>query len=66
MPKSAMVSADAAAMIRMKPCTIGVSMGVIHGTDTKKKSTGKLKCRSHVFPPAKYRIDNVIAAAAPT
>src|SRR5438876_1873536 len=31
---------------------MGTSIGVTHGTATKKNATGKAKWRSHGFPPA--------------
>ena len=59
-PKSAIVSVAIPATIRMRPCTIGPSIGVTHGTATKINATGKAKCRTQGRPPICRKKSNVI------
>src|SRR5712691_11271993 len=41
---------------------MGTSIGVTHGTETKKNAIGKVKWRSHGLPPADYIYRRVSAA----
>ena len=52
-PQRLSASVAVAATVRMRPCTMGCSIGEIHGTATKKNKTGKLKCFTHAHPPAR-------------
>ncbi len=52
MPKSVIVSVAIPATMRIRPWTMGASMGVTHGTATKMNATGNAKWRIHARPPA--------------
>src|SRR5207245_10065151 len=50
-PNSVTVYAATAATARIRPWMMGTSIGVTHGTATKKNAIGKAKWRVHGFPP---------------
>src|SRR5439155_20167780 len=64
-PKSVTVSAATRATARIRPWIIGASIGVTHGTATKKNAIGKAKWRSHGFPPADQMYKSARIATEP-
>ena len=50
-PQRFSVSDAMEATTRIRPCTIGTSMGATQGTATKINATGNAKCVSHGLPP---------------